>query len=457
METSMNHRAVRVNATPTGAHQRILPSLTPALASGIRPRFLSAPLRGALPPSGFSRYSGDDYSALPASVRAIADALAHGGDHAVLERHGGVCLRTAVEEYVTLLAAGVQTDELFVALGRIRDGRGISHDHAWILQWHAGQWTVRDRAAGVRAHEPLVLLSGETIWTTQPPGSVPALRPGFFLTVHCGVNDKALKGLLDEDVIDDINHMNARADDPFSHPNYDPREHFDNALITESITLLEDRLTGDGRLHSVHTGVAPSIPHGLACHAIADFYSHTNYAPMALAYFKTAERVLTIDEAIKDPAFLQFVTDSWQNITMWQDYDGYSTTTRPEFGPGFERCLFSGGYGGDGWTAREGIPHHNDFAVDQFGNAWSKANKILSRRNPFAPPGPWEAQYNLRFRLAIAHLRAIIKRSQKGDPTPFLGAGQILPEILVPPPWTAAASRPYLVRGADGRPEEIVV
>jgi hypothetical protein len=93
-------------------------------------------MRGALPPSGFSRCSGDDHAILPASVRAIADALAHGDDLALLEKLGGVCLRTAVEEYVTLLAAGVQTDELFVALGR------VSTSYQRSRPWGAGD-TVR--------------------------------------------------------------------------------------------------------------------------------------------------------------------------------------------------------------------------------------------------------------------------------------------------------------------------
>ena len=406
-------------------------------------------------PAGFSPCTPRDRALLPFSVRTIADALAS-DTLGLLEHRGTACVRSALRDYRALLTTGNHADEVYFAVGRIQDVHGKTHDHAWVVEQHYGSPTVRDRAARVHSHEPLVLLSRDAVWTHPPAALVPDLRPGFFLTVHCAINDEALKGLFkNDDEIDDVNHMNARADDPFSHPNYDPREHFDNALITESIALLADRLTGDNRLHTVYTGAPPSIPHGLACHAIADFYSHTNYAPMALAYYKTPERVPTIDKAIQDTGFLQFVTRTWKNLRMWQDYKGYSTTTRPAFGKGFERCLFSGGYGGDGWTPREGIPHHDDFAVDQLGNAWIKAPPILSRRNPFAPPGPWEAQYNLRFRLAIDHLRAIIERSQKGDPNPFLGDGQTLPDVLVPPPWKAA-TRAYLVRGTDGRPEEVM-
>ncbi len=420
-----------------------------------------AQMRSAPPPSGFSCRSRDDGAILPASVRKIANAIAHDDDFALLERLGGVCLRSAVAEYVTLLSAGVHTDQLFVALGRIRDGRGMSHDHAWILQWHAGQWKVRDRAAGVRAHEPLVLLSNAGIWTAQPGQLLPALHPGFFLTMHCQINDEALAGLSDASMIDDINHMNACVDDPFKHPNYDPREHFDNALILESIALLEDRLAGDGRLHTIHTGVAPAISHGLACHAVADFYSHSNYAPMALAYYKATERVLSIDQALKDPSFIRFVIDSWENTSLWRDYEGYATTKRFPLGPGLERCLFTGAYGGDGWAPREGIPHHNDFAVDQPDSAWVHAEKILPRRHPFAFPGTWGAQYALRYRLAVDHLRRVLERAQSGDPTPFLGQAQTLPDVFVPTRWTLpdgrmVASRSFLVRGADGRPEEMV-
>ncbi len=418
-------------------------------------------MRSPLPPSGFSRCSSDDHAVLPASVRAIAEALTHGDDLALQETLGGVCLRTAVEEYVSLLAAGVPTDEFFVALGCVRDGRGMSHDHAWILRRRAGNWKVCDRAAGVRAYEPLVLLSNAGIWTAQPPQLLPALHPAFFLTMHCQINDEAFAGVHDASTVDDINHMNACVDNPLAHPNYDPREHFDNALIIESIGLLEDRLAGDGRLHTIHTGVSPAVPHGLACHAVADFYSHSNYAPMALAFYKAPERVLPIDEALKDPSFISFVNGTWKNTSMWRDYEGYATTERFSFGLGFERCLFTGGYGGDGWTPREGIPHHNDFAVDQPNAAWVHADKIMRRRHPFAFPGTWDEQYNLRYRLAVDHVHHVLVRAESDDPTPFLGQGLTLPEALVPPPWTlpngsAAGSRPFLVRGADGRPEEIV-
>jgi hypothetical protein len=383
-------------------------------------------------------------------VRAIANRLAQDAGGGEL---GTACVESATADYVALDANG---HEVLVALGRIRDGRGARHDHAWVLDRQDEAWTVRDRAVGVRSREPLVLLSRDAVWTTRPARTVPALHPEFFLSMHCQINDKALKGVFDGDAIDDINYLNVRVDDPFSHPNYDPREHFDNALITESILLLEDRLLGEGPLHTIRPGVLPAVPRGLACHAVADFYSHSNYAPMALAYYEKPDRVLPIDQAITDLEFVRFVTTSWENLSMWHDYKGYATTVRPHFAPGFERCLFSGAYGGDGWNPREGIPHHDDFAVDQPTTAWSRADKIVPRRNPFAPPGPWTVQYRLRLGLAAIHLRAVIDRSLRGDPTPFLGEGQKLPPVMLPPPWRPAATMSYLVRGSDGRPEESI-
>ena len=173
-----------------------------------------------------------------------------------------------------------------------------------------------------------MLLDGRNTWTDAPSHELARLRPRFFLTMHCQINDAALKKILDASTIDDINHVNGRVDDPFSHPNYDPREHFDNSLIEESIALLEDRLSwqGDTRLHTVTTGASSAIAYGLGCHAVADFYSHSNYGPMALAYYGKPADVLPIDQAIRDAAFLTFVETKWDNRGLWQDHAGYSTT-----------------------------------------------------------------------------------------------------------------------------------
>ena len=365
------------------------------------------------------------------------------------------CVRLAIENRRTLAACDVLA---LVAVGRVHQA-GRVREHAWTLRERQGRWRTFDpHVTSAARHEALVLLDGRNTWTDAPSHELARLRPRFFLTMHCQINDAALKKILDASTIDDINHVNGRVDDPFSHPNYDPREHFDNSLIEESIALLEDRLSwqGDTRLHTVMTGAPQSIAYGLGCHAVADFYSHSNYAPMALAYYGKSADVLPIDQAIKDAAFLTFVETKWNNRGLWQDHAGYSTTQPFSLGAEFAKCLFTGAYSADTWALRPGIPHHNDFAVDQPDSALVHAPAILSRKHPFAFPGVWKQQYDLRYRLATVHLRAVVQRAITHDPTPFLGSGNPLPDILKPPPWTLsnntlANAVAYLVRGTDGR------
>jgi hypothetical protein len=369
------------------------------------------------------------------------------------------CVRLAIESQRTLTACGVPA---LVAVGRLHQA-GRVREHAWTVRAQHRHWRTLDPHVSSSArHELLALLDGRGTWTNAPSHDLARLQPEFFLTMHCQINDAALKKLFDAPTIDDINHVNGRVDDPFAHPNYDPREHFDNSLIEESIILLEDRLSwqGDTRLHTVTTGAPSAIAYGLGCHAVADFYSHSNFAPMALAYYEKSADVLPIDQAIMDSGFLTFVEATWDNRGLWRDYPGYSTTQAFPLSAEFAKCLFTGAYSADSWAIRSNIPHHNDVAVDQPDSPLVHAPPILPRKHPFAFPGVWKQQYDLRKRLAIAHLRAVIQRVRDHDPTPFLGSNNALPDILKPPAWTLANNSlanavEYLVRGVDGRPSAI--
>ncbi len=373
-------------------------------------------------------------------------------------RTRGRCLRAAVQLFKSASYAAPAVQPL-LAIGRLHLPTGSAHDHAWILARTARSWRILDAAAQVPSawYEPLLLLNRDTAWTSAPPDVLSSLRPQFFLSVHCNINSDALKGVLDASLIDDINRMNARVDDPLVHPNYDPREHFDNALIMESITLLEDRLRWDGEtpLHTVAAGAQKATAYGLACHAVADFYAHSNYAPIALAYTGDPKKVPTLDEAIGDPRFIDFMSTRWSNPSMWRQHEGYGTPDPPAFTDPFARCLFTGGYSGDGWIPRAEVPHHNVFAVDAPDSALVRAPEIQRRQNPFAYPGEWLAQFKLRSALARRHVRNAVQRAKSGDPNPFLGARQGIPESLLPPPWRRDAvlvvdTHPLPDRGLDG-------
>ena len=346
----------------------------------------------------------------------------------------GECLRLA--------ARGFQTNQLthrLLVLGRLRLQNGDAVDHAWLVDRVQGSSFAIDpgnRHPETR-YEPLALFDGELVWTAAPIDELKNLRPQFFISIHSDINNRALKGIVDSTLIDDINRVGVRVDDPWTHPNYDPREHFDNSMVLESIALLEDRLRWDGEtpLQTVASGSSEAIPYGLACHAIADFYAHSNFAAMVLAYINDPKKAPTLDEAVQDPNFLSFITERWRNSSMWTQHEGYASPDPPTFGIGFDRCLFTGGYGEDGWLPRPDVPHHNVFAVDAPNSALVDAPKIQRRQNPFAYPGDWATQIRLRTALATRHVRNAVKRAQSGDHAPFLGAGVAIPPVLFPPTW----------------------
>jgi len=295
------------------------------------------------------------------------------------------------------------------------------------------------------------------VWTAVPADELENLRPQFFISIHSDINNTALKGIFDYSLIDDINRVNFRVDDPWTHPNYDPREHFDNSMVLESIALLDDRLRWDGQtpLHTVAPGSSEAVPYGLACHAIADFYAHSNFASMSLAYIDDPKKAPTLDEAVKDRGFLDFINERWLNLSMWTQHEGYASPDPPTFGPGFDRCLFTGGYGEDGWLPRPDVPHHNVFAVDAPYAALVDAPEIQRRQNPFAYRSDWPTQLRLRTTLAKRHIRNAVKRAQSGDHAPFLGGGVTIPTVLLPPSWvqngaSVADARSLPDRGTDG-------
>ena len=366
----------------------------------------------------------------------------------------GACLRAA--------SRGFRANQLrhgLLAVGRLQLPSGTTVDHAWLIDRVLGTSIVIDSASRHpgTSYEPLALFDGDLMWTAAPTDELENLRPQFFISIHSDINNNALKGIFDFSLIDDVNRVNYRVDDPWTHPNYDPREHFDNSMVLESIALLDDRLRWDGEtpLHTVAPGSSEAVTYGLACHAIADFYAHSNFAAMALAYSGDLMKAPTLDEAVRDPKFVDFVTERWTNSTMWTQHEGYASPDPPTFGTGFDRCLFTGGYGCDSWLARPDVPHHNVFAVDAPYSALVDAPKIQRRQNPFAYLGDWTTQLRLRTALATRHVRNAVKRAQSDDHAPFLGAGVAIPPVLRPPTWvqngtSVADAHDLPSRGTDG-------
>lgn len=368
----------------------------------------------------------------------------------------GPCLRLACSAARLFTRASGPLARPLVALGRLRNNRRSEHDHAWLILPSRGGSLILDPLWPGHGwnYLPLVLIDTSCAWSAIDACAIDSLRPSFFLSIHCQINDKALAKAVAESDLDDINRATARVDDPFVHPNYDPREHFDNTLVVESIELLEDRLgwRGETRLHTVAPDARQAVAYGLAVHAIADFYSHSNFVPMAVSCFGSKpDAVPTIDEAVADGGFEEFIENTWMNSAMWRDQEGYASVEPFQFDPALRKCLITGGYGGDGWPVRADIPHHDVFAVDQPASALTDAPRIQRRRHPFAFPGLWKEQFGLRRTLAIRHIRNAFERARAGDPTPFLGTGRSLPVVLRPPVWMAEGQPVAVARALPDR------
>lgn len=376
----------------------------------------------------------------------------------------GACLRDALDTVIRLRRQGLRSEDSWLVLGSITDGAGQFQQHAWALSRIANKWeSIDGTGAGAESErEIFLLLNGNEVRLADPTNRriVADLNPQFFLSTHTAINDLALQGLIDDSEIDDINHVQSIVDNPFQDKNYDPREHFDNSMIDESIALLNDRLSwdnGDTPLHTITAGVPRAIAFGLAVHAAADFYAHSNYVPMAAAFLNTTDpaSIPTFDELCASVEFLSFVKAQWLNVSIWHDVDGYSSTVVPTFTKGFERCLFTGAYSADMWVARSGIPHHDSFAVDQPDSPLVHEDPIQRRTHPFAFPDLWRDEYERCFAVAVRHVRKAVERAMAGSRSPFLGDQVSLPAILRPPQWILpnglpARDVPPPVREADG-------
>jgi len=219
-----------------------------------------------------------------------------------------------------LLASGVSTFNVRVALGKVRHYRGQArphdYDHAWVMYKNeAGAWilleplhlgsdhpTSRLSIADRLKHEdsqveylPLFLFNERHLWRMPQPGRQETLAavsrkewhrldPKFAGAVHQSIVNQALTGVAPAWVLDALNRsfshiflvgpMVDDVDNPFINA-YDPRDHFDNGFIAESWDRASQRLDKFAQdntdLHSF----------AYAAHGIADFYAHSSYVHFA--------------------------------------------------------------------------------------------------------------------------------------------------------------------------------
>jgi hypothetical protein len=382
----------------------------------------------------------------------------------------GLCARRAAALFGLLRRTGSRKDAVWLGLGNLSVGR-ISRDHAWIALKAGDYWWTVDpslaalaslRSGLALAYRPLAYLREDSILTRGGLGLPASFCPGFFLDVHLYVEAVALNGIFPREQIAAMNAMNSKAD----LSGYDPREHCDNATISEGLLLAADRLAWANGTTPLGTVLeAPrEVAYGLAFHTVADLYAHSSYVPSAAYYFGGLQNVPPFDVGYRDSGFRQFLASPiWSSAHLWHAPKPYSAHPFPLEGP-LEHSLITGAYpqgadqAKDGWLGRQDIPIHDHFAVDQPDSALVHANEIEPRSHPFAFPYVWLPHFESRERLAIQHLRSIATRLAANSPDPLLSYPLLPPpDLLFPPEWILTDGRrigevPFLVRDSTGEP-----
>src|SRR5436190_7220679 len=209
-----------------------------------------------------------------------------------------------------LLASGVSSFNVRVALGKCgiwRKGRRTDHPHAWVMyKTERGYWRLIEpalarRRSGSFARQtvadrvdyiPQYLLNDSHLWQVFGGADAPiettlelqknwsGLSPKFIGDVHYSIIHEALDGVAPAWVVNtSISRFTAipfvgRVDDVDSSTStYDPRDHFDNAYITDGWQIVQNRLAQFKANNATNFDAFYRASHG-----IADFYSHTSYA-----------------------------------------------------------------------------------------------------------------------------------------------------------------------------------
>lgn len=364
-----------------------------------------------------------------------------------------------------LLAAGISSFHVRVALGKMT-ANGRKKDHVWVMYKNeSGQWTVvdpaptEDRVAAASArstktteppsYEPYFLFNDVHLWSIRRPDNDDRLRdwlmrawdridPAFHGAVHLTIIERALRGVAPQ-MSREIEKMFRRAvlgifgplvDDIDRMP-YDPAWHFDNGYIEAGWDHVEKHLS---MFRADHSRVREFA---IAAHAIADFYAHSSYAHFAhprapgklpgifdvrrrplggLAapdYSKGSLSLLSkrfsVNGAVLKQHTLAEVAAAWKGQIISGRYAQDRDTQ-----PGLVNHLFMEGVTwipdhylreADFWK-RGGLPHHNEIAVDEEDG---DGHRLYSGKH-------YTRQFELRRDLAIEHIQQAFERSVGGDP-----------------------------------------
>jgi hypothetical protein len=348
----------------------------------------------------------------------------------------------------SLIAAGISPYNVRVALGHVvlQGARGKRRrvPHAWVVYRSSrGSWTPLEpvsgkagRSAGTEvSYEPDYLFNGDHQWsasTEEDPRFRErwnALDPTFHGEIHQSIVLQAAKDArLPETLRNSIartfttllGHVIDKPD--LASRNYDPRDHFDTGLIDESWRTVLFRL---GIFYKKPLADAEGlINECFADHGIADFYAHSSYAHFLAREQGTAT---PYDPINKKPALkYDYATDpayAHAKLTVYTPW--YKPTDFDRFAAWRGRPI-SGRYSlpNDTHDAIEavtnappskalptpaarnfagGLPHHNEIAVDEDG---PHSNQLYGATE-------YQAQFKLRYKLALAHITSAFSAHPK--------------------------------------------
>jgi hypothetical protein len=377
-----------------------------------------------------------------------------------LSQGGGDCEDLALLLAALLIASGISSYCVRVALGRLRikikGATEQSHDHCWVMYHNeAGIWEILEplhvvapKASRSRPalnapqteYVPHYVFNSDHLWQIDLHGVAgragfmdycqkrgrgfwSKFDPSFAASVHSDIFDQALGGLgLPSGAIPAMKRKSLFLDVNIA--TYDPRDHFDNGYIDEGWTTVA------ANLEKFRSDKTDWSSFGAAGHGIADFYAHSSYAHFAplqngsIPTFNPGQ-ALTIAPGYTstppDPSLSPFDLTSGvfsTNTNKWHGSPAEAAAT-------WQGKLISGRYAQlydpkagfwegftsipeslakvPGFALRGSLPHHNEIAVDEL----SRPSKHVLYRDARSGPSDrqsYQNQFNWRKQAAIQHI-----------------------------------------------------
>jgi hypothetical protein len=341
-----------------------------------------------------------------------------------------------------LIAAGVSPYNVRVALGTIAVRRprsgGKRRAHAWVVyRTEHGSWTALEpvpkgggrHASATFEYSPEYVFNGDHQWSTRALELPPmrrrwnALEPTFHGEVHRSIIAEAaerarLPELARTRIARSFTTLFGNVIDEPDLARYDPRHHFDTALIPAGWANVL------GWVRNYRKKPLTDAD-GLRCacwaaHAIGDFYAHSTYA-----HFLERERrgLVPYDPETGRPALgFDYANDPDFKRAALSYYPPWWNPSHFDRFARWRGHAISGRYSlqGDSHSAVEkfvnlapaaafptpaarslagSVPHHDEIAVDEEHGS----NKLYG-------PQRYAAQYRMRYALALSHITSMLKQ-----------------------------------------------